>query len=150
MCKQRLLDQYIQSWRATLEVSKDAQLYKLFKTEFITSAYLSEILIKKHRLLFCKFICRNYNLKVITGRWHKPNPLPFNERKCDVCNSLEDEFHYIFECVKYADLRKKYIKKYFYTQPSMYKLIELLSCNNKKVLRNLAKYMYEASLVSVI
>jgi REP element-mobilizing transposase RayT len=52
-----------------------------------------------------------------------------NERKCILCNLnvLEDEFHFVLQCTKYNDLRKKYIKKYYWSTPSTFKLVQLLS-----------------------
>ena len=37
-----------------------------------------------------------------------------------------------------------YIKKYYYARPSMFKLMELFSTNNKKDIRNLATYLFKA------
>jgi len=31
-----------------------------------------------------------HRLAVEAGRLHKPNKIPFNERKCPLCNTLED------------------------------------------------------------
>ena len=58
--------------------------------------------------------------------------MAYDERKCRVCNILEDEFHFIFECPVYSDLRKLYIDKYYINRPSMLKLIELLNRYHKK------------------
>ena len=69
-----------------------------------------------------------------------------NERICTMCNkkSIEDEYHFILECDRYSDIRCKYIKKYYYRNPSTFKLIQLLSVRNVKELNNIGKYLYIA------
>ena len=61
---------------------------------------------------------------------------------CDVCNDscIEDEFHFILRCKKYDDMRKKYIKPYYWKKPSAFKLVQLLSVCNIKELNNLGKF----------
>ena len=59
-------------------------------------------------------------------------------------NDLEDEYHFVLVCPVYADLRKKYIKKYFYKKRSVHKFIELMSTKNNSILKNLSKFVLEA------
>ena len=82
-------------------------------------------------------------IHIKTGSWTRPK-IPFEERKCNECNLLENEYHLVLECKKYDNLRKQYISKYFYQQPSMYKFIKLMNCTKKKVLNNLAKFVFKA------
>jgi len=51
------------------------------------------------------------------------------ERVCNNCtmNILETEYHYLLTCSKCYNLRTKYIKKYYYTWPTIHKLTQLLS-----------------------
>ena len=42
--------------------------------------------------------------KIETGRYGL-NRLPVNERLCDNCNVLEDEFHVLLKCTLYNDIR---------------------------------------------
>jgi len=44
----------------------------------------------------------------------------------------------------YTDIRRKYINKYYYQNPSVLKCIELVQSNDGTVLDNLGKYVYEA------
>ena len=62
-------------------------------------------------------------------------------------NIVEDEYHFILECIKYTEIRKKYIKKYFWQMPSCFKLIQLLSVRNVKELNNLDKYIVKAERI---
>lgn len=57
---------------------------------------------------------------------------------------LEDEFHFILQCNIYIELRRKFIKKYYWCRPSAFKLVQLLSIENTKELCNLGKYLFNA------
>ena len=58
-----------------------------------------------------------------------------------------DIYHFILECDKYVNVRSKYIKIYYYRNPSTFKLVQLLSVRNIKELNNLGKYLYEAEKI---
>jgi len=75
-----------------------------------------------------------HTLEIETRRWHKPNKIPRNDRKYKRCNTLEDEFHFIIECAFYSSLRKQYIRKYYWNHPNIPKFIELLACENVKII----------------
>jgi len=48
-----------------------------------------------------------YRLEIETGIWNKPTDVPLNEINCRSCiNYLEDEFHVLFECSLYNEIRK--------------------------------------------
>ena len=69
--------------------------------------------------------------------------MAYDERKCRVCNILEDEFHFIFERPVYSDLRKLYIDKYYINRPSMFKLVRLFNTDRKKQIRNLSIFIFK-------
>jgi len=39
-----------------------------------------------------------------TGKWRKPVSVPIDDRKCIACKKLEDEYHFVLECIYYSDL----------------------------------------------
>ena len=59
----------------------------------------------------------------------------------DQNTDIEDEYHFILICPTYRDIRKKFIKKYYWSNPSLYK-VQLLNVNNVRDLHvcNLGKY----------
>ena len=63
---------------------------------------------------------------------------------CMHYEDIEDEFHFILKCPFYVELRKRYIKHYYYTKPSVFKLVQLLSAENTKELNNLGKFLVQA------
>jgi len=56
-----------------------------------------------------------------------------------MCNSidLEDEYHFLLICNMYTDIRRKYINKIYYENPSVLKFIELVQSKDATVLNNL-------------
>ena len=48
---------------------------------------------------------------------------------------------------KYIDVRRRYLKKYYWQMPSCFKLVQLLSVRNIKELNNLGKYLLLAEKI---
>ena len=59
-------------------------------------------------------------------------------RKCQNCNTLEDELHFI------SELRAEYIKRYYWVRPNMPKFIELLKSENKTTINKLSVYIFKS------
>ena len=61
-----------------------------------------------------------------------------SERKCKMFDYLviEDEFHFILKCI--------YILKYYWFKPSVFKLVQLLSAQNRIKLCNLGEWLKHA------
>ena len=58
----------------------------------------------ENRRALSKLRIRSHNLLVETGKWYN---IEINQRICKQCDQykIEDEFHLIFECPKYSELR---------------------------------------------
>ena len=100
--------------------------------------HLSKIRMSSHRL------------EIEAGMWDRPQSIPLNERKCRVCNVLEDEFHFILECSLFKELRKRFIKRYFSLRPNVPKFVELMTSENVKVIKDLAMYVYESLKIRTV
>ena len=88
------------------------------------------------------FTLSSHSLGIETGRYQ--GVLNVNT-VCKFCqNDIEDEFHFILKCPTYQNFRSKYIKSYFRTRPSVFKLVQLLSTENVKELCNLGKFLINA------
>jgi len=81
------------------------------------------------------------------GRWAKPNPIPFDQRTCYICQTLEDEFHFVLTCSLYNEIRRKYIPMCFRCRPSMLKFVELITTEDEILLRQLCVYIHKAFLI---
>jgi len=143
--KQRINDNFIQNWNERLGNSSRANLYKNIAV-FKFQPYLDLCTITKFRICFSKLRCSSHRLHVESGRWAKP-PVPIGERKCHMCNTLEDEFHFVLECRMYSELRSQYIPFYYRNRPNVIKFIELLKTENKTLLHKLCCYIYKSFIV---
>ena len=141
--KQRLTDNFIQNWQSRLAESSRAIFYRSFAT-FQFQPYLDRINVSKYLQAYSKLRMSSHRLEVESGRWVRPNRVPIHERKCSFCNILEDEYHFVLQCSAYSELRKKYISKYFWNRPNMFKFVELINSSNNSCIRKLCIFIYHA------
>ena len=141
--KQRLTDNFIQNWQSSLEASSRAIFYRSFVT-FQFQPYLDKVNISKYLQAYSKLRMSSHRLQIEAGRWVRPVKIPRNQRKCFFCNILEDEYHFILQCPVYLELRKKYISKYYWKRPNMFKLVELINSTNTGCIRKLCIFIYQA------
>ncbi len=78
--------------------------YKQFKEQYFTEPYVKIVTQKKYRSAYAKFRCGVAPIKIETGRYGL-NRVPVEERLCEYCNVVEDEFHVIMQCSQYDDIR---------------------------------------------
>ena len=83
----------------------------------------------KFRIALARLRASSHRLEIEAGRWARPH-IPVGERKCGICNQLEDEYHFVLECLLCMNLRRKYIDRFYWNRPSMYKLVELIKFSN--------------------
>ena len=129
--KQKLTDVYIQKWISQIIVTSESNCYKIFKTHFGQSKYIS-ILPKSQCKSLIRFRTRYHKLSVEVGRWKS---VPLNERLCIYCNELGDEFHYLMSCKHFEAERKQCLKSYFYKRPNIIKFEQLLNLQDDKQCR---------------
>jgi len=118
-------------------------LYKYILSNIDLQFYLQKNIPAMFRKCNTKIRLSSHNLFIETGRC---TGIVRNDRKCSLynLNILEYEFHCALQCTMYNDLRKKYIKKYCWSRPSTFKLVQLLSVENRKELCNLGKFIHLA------
>ena len=61
-------------------------------------------------------------------------------RKCPHCNTIGDEYHYLFECIFFSDERKNLLKPYFYTHTNTLKFSQLFN-SKYNVICKLSKFV---------
>ena len=106
-------------------MSTHFQCYNSFKTLFHKQTFLFDksfgrqlrnVLIK-FRLGVSQIHCHRYKFS-----------LDIQKRFCPVCNvHTEDEFHILFVCQVYEDVRVKYLPNYFIIKRDRAALVELMS-----------------------
>ena len=90
-------DVFTQDWHSRLENSTRARCF-LTLADFKYREYLDVLNIMKYRKSLSRLRLSSHRLEVKVCRWAKPNKIPYQNRKCKVCNVLEDEFHFLVEC----------------------------------------------------
>ena len=69
---------------------------------------------------------------------------PIAERKCQICDVIEDEYHFLDNCIKYDNIRSKLMEE---ISPEITKIAatknpsDLIICNNMQ--SKLAKFVYD-------
>ena len=142
--KQRIFDQYYQSWYSNINNSERLSYYRLFKHSFNQEDYLNNIHDRKLRIALCKFRTSSHNLEIEKGRHRN---IQRSERTCKLCNQnvVESEYHFLLVCPFLYILRSKFLKPYFCKWPTIYKFTTLMSSSNKKEIFNIAKFIYYAN-----
>ena len=122
---------FIQKWISDINQTSDSNLYKYLKHKFSRNYYFDNLpyYLSKHII---RYLTRNHRLPVETGRWKNK---PYNERKCNICDTIGDEYHYLFVCQQFENDRLKYIDEYFRNRPSMNKFIALINSFDKEQLK---------------
>jgi hypothetical protein len=141
--KNRIIEMYMQSWYSKINNSSRLQSYCMMKNRFEFEPYLDFIKEDKFRTALTRFKVSSHQLAIETGRY---NNIERNERKCLNCNMnvVESEYHFILVCPKFIEIRKQYLKKYYYQWPTIQKFENLFSNKSKLVILNISKYIYNA------
>jgi len=131
-------DNFIQGIESRLNDSPRAVFFRSF-SKFELQSYLNNVNIQKYRV--ARLRLSSHRLHIETGRWSNT---PREDRKCALCNKLEDEFHLLFECKAYDDIRVKYIKTYYRDRPDMIKTTAIMLSEHVKTQRNQAAFIYHS------
>lgn len=148
MIKQRIIDNYLQSWYSEVNNSSRLKSYSIFKHAFDLETYLKILPDGKYKIALTKFRISAHNLMIETGRYEN---LDQNRRICKSCSMgvLENEFHFLLVCPNYRNLRIKYLAPYFCLWPTIKKFEIIMSSKSKKTILNLSKYIYFADQIRV-
>ncbi len=78
--------------------------YRRFKNTYSKEDYVQVITHKRYRSAYAKFRCGVAPLKIETCRYGL-NRLPVEQRVCEECDLVEDEFHVLMICPLYENIR---------------------------------------------
>ena len=143
LIEQRFYDINKQEMLSKINVLSRGHLYQYLIDNFCMQFYLLKPISPIYKKCITQFRLGSHNLNIEQGRYRNE---PRESRICTLCNcnDLEDEFHFILKCPFFKDLRAKYLKKFYYEKPSVFKLLKLLGVCNVKELCNLGKYLKAA------
>ena len=144
--KQRVRDSAIQTWHTSVISNSKLYAYSLFKSSLTVEHYLLHVNQLIFRQALSKFRCSCHSLMIEKGRHLN---MDYEDRLCSYCyrcgiNEVENEYHFLLVCGAYTNLRSKYLKPRYNSNPTYNKFVELLSCECKISLLALSKYVYFA------
>ena len=140
--KLKLDDIYNQNWSTSVFNNSICLNYRVMSDRKNLKNYLLK-LPSQYRHAICKFKCANHRMPIVEGRYAG---VDVDNRTCDLCDlnpkEIGDEFHYLFNCPFFREDRVRYIKRFFYTNPNMYKMTQLFNYIDYKEMLNLGKFVY--------
>ena len=91
--------------RGQEEGGNKLRTYRRVKQNYATEQYVKILIQKKYRSAYAKFRCGVAPIKLETGRYGL-NRVPVEERLCEHCNLVEDEYHVLMQCTMYNEIRE--------------------------------------------
>ena len=131
--RQRMYDMYVQEWRGELELTTPHRIYRHIKTNFNFESYLN-LGNKTLRTSITRIRLSSHLFNIERGRWGNLR-VPREERKCTLCETVEDEYHCLVECPRYVNERRGYLPERLRRKPSMYEFDKFLRCEEDVQLR---------------
>ena len=123
-----------------IQYESKCNMYKYLVDNFCLQFYLEKSIPKLYKKCIIEIRVSSHNLCIELDRHKK---ISRDKKFCMTCiSTIEDEYHFILVCPVYNELRSKYLKKYNWGKPSMFKLTRLFSVYNVKELCNLGKYIF--------
>ena len=130
----RLKNVFIVSWMTDLQ--KPCSLYEI---NFGTKCYPKHISTPKFRIALFKMRSGSYDLEVERGRYVRLK-LNINERLFISCHVIEDEEHFVTDCVNNREIRKSFFDKIllrelgFANWANREKIVFLMFCEDPQIL----------------
>ena len=129
-----------------VDETSEHRIYKHIKTFFGYEKYLNNCSNDTRRCL-TKIRLSSHAFLVERGRWGRDR-IDYIERKCTLCDCVEDEFHCLLECPRFNEERKGCLPVCLKNKPSMYSFVKFLSsenpsdCDRAAILCKRVKYAY--------
>ena len=130
----RIDDIALNRWYTDLSVSSLCTFYRQLKQKLCFEKYLL-MPNSRERISLTKYRYTNSKLPIYKHIYLYDSDI------CTLCNlnSKGDEYHYILICPFFRKERELYLKRYYYTIPSIHKFINLFCSTNKRTQRCLAR-----------
>ena len=137
--KIRIKDSFWQSINAEIESLSINRLYRHLNVN--SNDYLFSLPNNHLRSNITRLRLSSHVLNVERGRWKK---IVYADRKCNICDDIEDEYHFVVRCTRFHNLRIKYLPKSLYTNPSMLKFTQFLNSKDLNKMKRLGIFLYQA------
>ena len=140
--RQRLIDCRWQEWSAHIQESDRFFMYGLFNPIPSTPSYLKMNMNPRLRYVMARFRLGVSNILVHSRRY---NVNAESDLICPLCRGAkEDEIHFVLCCPMLNDLRLNLIPRKYYVQPSLFRLILLMSTTQEHIVKQLALFLSRA------
>ena len=140
---ERVKDCEFQKWSSEVCNMPKLRLYCKFKEDKQEELYLSLPIPMRLRRDLARFRTTSHNLEVEMGRHTN---ISYEDRLCQLCGrsnifAVEDEFHVVFDCEAYNDIRRVYIDKEVLIGANEYSFISLMKTDNSDDIVNFANFI---------
>ena len=107
--KKEIYSKFRQQWENDISSydndESKLRTYVKFKKELNFECYLDVIKHFETRRNLTRLRISAHNLCIETGRHRRPCKVPLDQRKCNTCDIIEDEFHFMMICDQFKEPR---------------------------------------------
>ncbi len=143
--KKLLFEEQEKTWKEKVINKPKLRFYCLFKSDLLMENYVTYNLSPSERSMLAQFRMGILPLEIETGRFFN---VKVEERICKLCTEglVEDEYHFLFVCPLYEDLREDMFSEITNICPEFVYLeyAEQLNLLFKEFCRKVAKYIKRA------
>ena len=141
----KMKNQYFEKWKIDVQASSKLSFFSSFKNDYECETYLDTINNFEERRHFTRIRLSNHRLAIESGRYTK---IPLEDRLCNFCDdrAIESEFHMLYQCSFYKNIRKDFYDKISlnYEQIDNLKLTyELFHSTSEKTIQHFSKFIYK-------
>ena len=148
--RKKLEEIYQEQWKLDLwddSRGNDSQgnklrTYRKFKEEYKIEPYLTRVKDTKTRKDITRLRISAHSLEIEKGRYLMK---PMDERKCNGCSAIEDEFHVVMRCSSYEVVRNEVFVEITGAKPpfgglsDQQKFVELMTMNDELLINAVSK-----------
>ena len=148
--KTKFLDQWKNELRINGDQDKKLRNYVRFKSEFRFENYIHIVKDFTIRKNITRLRISAHNLAIEKGRHKRPTKVPLEQRLCENCNVLEDEFHFVIGCKKFKEPRQKMLNSIqeifgdFHIYSEWEKFLFIMNSLDYEVIRNFSVFIKAA------
>ena len=123
--------------------------YKMFKLHFERELYLDQVKDFRYRNAITRLRTSSHTLEIERGRHRRPK-ICVENRLCLMCKSVEDERHFLIDCLLYDEQRQCLFSKIITKDDTFChlsgedKFIYLLTSGDQQILTWVGKFIYRS------
>ena len=139
--RERLFSSFVHGWFEHISTSVHVGMYGKFKSVFEREKYVGCIKRESYRGALSRFRMGVSEINYHRFRFSKNE----DDKNCKFCKQkIENEVHFIFECLKYKELRNKFLPFLCIEENKNEAVIKLLNSKNEEMLTKVAMYIFFA------